>query len=124
VIFGIMTVEERREGKREGRKEGTKNGRKYTGVKERKGRRQLKGRDGKERNEGEQSRKDGFPPSFIPTAGGPPPDRPGEKATKGKRWEGQKSGRAKQDRTERAKRRTLETETPPIHMHRTHTPVG
>ena len=25
---------------------------------------------------------------------------------------------------ERAKRRTLETETPPIHMHRTHTPVG
>jgi hypothetical protein len=85
VIFGITTVEERREGKREGRKEGRKNGRKYTGM-------------GKERKV--------------------------EKATKGKRWEGQKRGRAKQDRTERAKRRTLEAETPPIHIHRTHTPVG
>jgi hypothetical protein len=30
-MFGIMTVEEIREGKREGRKEGRKNGRKFTG---------------------------------------------------------------------------------------------
>jgi hypothetical protein len=49
-----------KEGKREGRKEGRKNGRKCTvGARNEKGRKQLKGRDGKERKGGEQSRKDG-----------------------------------------------------------------
>ena len=46
--------------KREGRKEGRKNGRKYTGgARNERGRKLLKGRDGKERKGGEQSRKDG-----------------------------------------------------------------